>query len=426
MLSGFLPALAASRLDAQRGLKDAGGSGAKGYGSSGWSGRRLRDSLVIAEIAMAFVLLTGAGLLLRAFLHLQSTPTGFTPDNVLTLHMTVSQRERETSGAYSRYLRQLEERLDQIPGVQAAGFIQFLPLQNWGWTGGFSITGRSPQAAGQEPRAELRYVSLGYFTALGVSIRRGRGFTAHDTSDSQPVILINEALALRYFPGRDPIGQRTDRGTIIGVLGDIRQSGLDRQAAPEIYYSFAQNTAAASDAGVSLVVRARMRPEALIPAVRAAIHQVNPKQAIFDIKSMGQVIAESIADVNLYLWLIGLFAGLAVLLAIAGIYGVVSYTVTGRTQEFAIRLALGADRREIWNLVLRHGSMLVAFGLMAGVAGTVALARTLKSLVSSVSSPDPATLASFGVLLAAVALAACAVPARRATRIDPNAALKYE
>jgi len=423
---GLVPALSMSRPDVQRGLSAAGGSRVAGYGSSGWSGRRLRDSLVVAEIALAFVLVVATGLLLRAFLHLQSTPTGFAPDNVLTLHMTVSLREYGDRGAYGRYLHAIEERLDQIPGVRTAGFIQFLPLQNWGWMGGFSIAGRPPKTDSAEPMAELRYVSPGYFTALGVPIHRGRGFTDHDASDTPAVILINESLAHRYFPNQDPIGQRTDRGTIIGVVGDVRQSGLDRPATPEIYYSFAQNAAATSDAGVSLVIRAGMRPEALVATVRDAVHQVNPNQVLFNIETMSRVIAESFAGANLYLWLVGLFSAIAVLLAIAGTYGVLSYAVTGRTHEFAIRLALGANRRQILNIVLAHGSMLIAIGLAVGAAGALTVTRALETLVESVTSPDAVTLAAVGTLLTVVALAACLAPAYRATRVDPNTALKSD
>jgi ABC-type antimicrobial peptide transport system permease subunit len=209
-------------------------------------------------------------------------------------------------------------------------------------------------------------------------------------------------------------------------VGDVHQSGLDRPATPEIYYSFVQNTAAVSDIGVSLVVKARARPETLVNTVRTTIHQVNPNQTVFNVKTMDQVITQSLGDLSLYLWLVGFFAGLAMLLAISGIYGVVSYSVTGRTQEFAVRLALGASRRQISNLVLGHGLMLLAFGLAAGVAGAFALTRTLRSLSRNVASADPVTLALVGLLLTAVALSACLIPASRAMRVDPNIALKYE
>jgi predicted permease len=320
----------------------------------------------------------------------------------------------------------LETRLDRIPGVHGAGFIQYLPLENWGWWSFFSIPGRGPYAAGQEPRAELRFVSPGYFSALQIPVRSGRIFDAHDTSNSEAAILINESLARRYFPNENPVGQRISRGRIIGVVGDVRHSGLDRPPTPEIYYTFAQNAAATSEAGVSLVIRSSMRPEALVNTVRDAIHQVNPNQTIFGVRTMRDVVADSLTDLNLYVWLVGIFAGLAMLLAIAGIYGVVSYVVGGRTQEFAIRLALGARPSEITKLVLGQGSVLVASGLAAGAVGALALARTFKSLSSAVTSPDPATLISASLLLSTVALAACLIPARQAARVDPNVALKYE
>ncbi|MGH9631228.1 MAG: ADOP family duplicated permease, partial [Bryobacteraceae bacterium] len=299
ILFGLLPAFTASRLDVQKGLTT---TRSVGYGSSGWSGRRLRDGLIVAEIAMAFVLVVGAGLLLQTFLRLQNTPAGFVRDHVLTLNMSAAVKEDQTRRPYGLYLAELEKRLRAIPGVQAVGFIQFLPLQNWGWWAFFSIPERGPQTLGQEPRAELRFVSAGYFSALGIPLRRGRTFDMRDVSGSQPVILINEALARRYFANEDPVGQRTDRGTIIGVVGDVRQSGLDRPAIPEIYRPFGQGPAATSEAGISLAVRTRTRPEALVNAVRSTIHQVNPNQAIFNVKTMDQVVADSLGDLSLYVW----------------------------------------------------------------------------------------------------------------------------
>ncbi len=421
ILFGLLPAVAAASADVQQGLKDSGGNRAAGHGSSG---RRLRNFLVVAEIAMAFMLLGSAGILLRGFLRLQSTPAGFQANNVLTLHLTISLKDYQAPGSYGRYLETLEDSLRQIPGVRATGFIQYLPLENWGWTSGFAVAGRATQS--REQQAELRYVSPGYFHALGIPLRRGRFFTDRDTSDSPGVILINEALAHRFFPNEDPIGKRTDRGVIVGVVGDVHQSSLERPAAPEIYYAFEQNTAATSDAGVSLIVSTLRPPELLANAVRAAIHRSNPNQVIFNIKTMNRVIADSFADVNLYLWLIGIFAGIAVLLALGGIYGVVSNVVAARTREFGIRLALGARGGQLLRLVLRDGALLIGFGLVFGGAGSLALGRLLKSFLASVPQTDPVTLAAAATLLAAVALISCWIPARRALEVDPNIVLKYE
>ena len=266
----------------------------------------------------------------------------------------------------------------------------------------------------------------GYFGALGIPLRRGRGFTDHDNSEAPGVILINEALARRYFPNEDPIGRHTDRGTIIGVVGDVRQTGLDRPPVPEIYYSVAQNLAQRSDSGMSLVVSAEVPPKTLLRAVRVAIHQVDPSQAVFHIKTMQRVVEDSLSDLNLYVWLIGLFAALALLLAVAGIYGVISYAVTTRTQEFGIRLALGADARSVLGLVLGHGALLVGLGLAVGLCGALGLTRLLKSLLFGIAPVDAATFSAVSVLLASVALVACLIPARRVTKVDPAIALRYE
>jgi len=414
---GLLPALSVSRINPQTALRAA---------SPGWGARRLRESLVVAEIGLCFVLLVSAGLLLRAFLRLRNTPSGLVAENVLTLRLTASVSDHAAPGSYGRYLTELEDRLRQVPGVRAAGFIQYLPLQNWGWNAGFTITGQPPQPGVEAPQAELRYVTPGYFEAFRIPLRSGRLLSARDTKDSPPVILINEALARKYFPNEDPIGRMTDRGRIAGVVGDVRTSSLDRPAAPEIYYAFAQNWSATSDAGVSLVLGARSRPEALVGAVRDAIHEVNRLQVVYDVKTMQRVIANSLADIRLYLWLAALFAGLAVLLAVSGVYGVVSYAVTARTREFGIRLALGAREGQILNLVLVHGAGLVLIGTVLGAAGALAVGRLLERLVSGVTAADAATLAAVAAGLAAAAIAACLFPARRAMQVDPNIALKYE
>jgi predicted permease len=422
---GLAPALAASRVSPQDALWQSGCGRTLGAGASGWSGRWLRDGLVVSEIALSFVLLVSAGLMLRAFLRLQSTPAGLVTDHVLTLRLTAGLRDHPGPGVFGRYLQEVEDRVKQIGGVREAGFIQYLPLQNWGWSGGISIRGR-PEQPGAPLPVELRYVSSGYFDALRIPLRGGRLFTNRDTAEAPRVILVNEALARTYFPNEDPVGRVTDRGTIAGVVGDVRASGLDRPATPEVYYSFVQNAAATSDAGVSMVVSSRLPPEALVSAVRDAVHQVNPRQVVYDIKTMDRVVAASLADMNLYVWLIGAFAGLALVLAISGVYGVINYAVAARTQEFGLRVALGAGRAQILRLVLGHGFGMVACGLAVGGAATVASARLLESLLHGANSTDAGTLAAVGTVLAVAGLAACLAPARRAIRVDPNVALRCE
>ncbi len=421
ILFGLAPALMISKTDVQSHLKAGSRSQSATRGS-----RLLRDGLAVAEIALAFVLLLGAGSLLQAFLALQSTPTGMAPDPVLTMHLTIKLGDYSAPGSYGRYLHSLEERIRRVPGVRSVGFIQYLPLEDWGWWGRFRIEGRPPVPVEQLPQAELRYITPSYFRAMGIPLRRGRLLTDRDTLDVPTVILVNQALARKYFPNEDAVGRRTDRGTIVGVVGDVKMSGLDQPATPEIYYAFAQNTAATSDAGVALVAAAGTRPEAMANAIRAVIRQVNPRQVIFQVRSMRAVIAGSLSHLHLYVRLLGLFAAIALLLAMAGVYGVVSCAVASRTQEFGIRMALGANARRILRLVLGHGAVLVAIGLAVGGAGALALTRTLSSLLHLANPADAATLAIAATLLGAAALSACAIPAWRAARIDPNSALRHE
>jgi len=414
---GILPALAAARNDPQTALKRSGGN----WGAGGAAKRGLRDGLVVVEIALSFVLLASAGLLMRGFLRLQETPTGFVSDRVLTARLTVSLSDYRAPGSYGRYVEEVQGRLRQLPGVRSAGFIQYLPLQNFGWWAYFGLKGQPSNW-----RTELRYVSTGYFDALRIPLLKGRLFTERDAPGSSIAIVVNETLARRYFPNGDAVGQQTDRGQIIGVVGDVKALRLDEPTTPEIYYSFTQNTAATSDAGVALVVSAAVPPETLAGAVRTTIQQSNARQVVYDVKTMEDVVAASLSNTRLYLWLIGCFAGLAVVLAASGVYGVISYVVSARTQEFGIRIALGAEGGQILRFVLAHGGWLVAAGLLAGAAGTLAAGRLLESLIRGVNAADAATLAGTGALLAAVGLAACLGPARRATRVDPLIALKCE
>jgi putative ABC transport system permease protein len=414
---GLAPALAATRQDVQPAMKESGGRG-----SAGRSQGRLRDALVVAEIALAFVLMIGAGLMMRAFYSLQHTNTGLTAENVLTLRMTLARSRYNTAPVITRHYREIEDRIAQIPGVSSVGFISLLPLQSWGNNGNLDIDGHAQDKSGNDPLVELRVVNPSYFRTMGVPILRGREFQAQDTMDSPEVAMINETAARSYFSNEDPIGKKTNRGTIIGIVADVRQTGIDQPPAAELYQALSQRPQGA----ITLAVRAQLPPDAMTGAVREAIQQVDSTQALFNVKSMNRVIADSLQQWTLYSWLLGLFAGLALVLSMAGIYGVISYAVTARTQEFGIRLALGADGSRLLRLVLGHGSVLIAIGLLVGTGGAMALTRLLKSLLAGVSPFDPATFAAAGALLAAIALVGCLVPARRAMRVDPMIALRSE
>ena len=396
---GLAPALAAAR----------GGAAALKQGSvRAW----LRDALVVVEITLAFVLLAGAGLLLRTFLNLQRTSGGVNAQNVLTAHVVVSGAAESSA---------IEERVSRIPGVRAAGMISLLPLQNSGWGGFFNVAGRPELHA-----CELSYVTPGYFRAMGIPLHKGRGFSSLDVSTSERVIIVNEALARAVFPGEDPIGRKTSRGTIVGVMGDVRQQTLSAPAIPEVYNAVAQNFAQMRSTGSTLVVRSSGPPDGLVRAIRAAVREASPGQALFRVATMQQVIEQSLATPRLYMWLLALFAGMATLLAAAGIYAVVAYLVALRTREFGIRMALGADAARVLRLVMKRGAVLASLGLTLGIGGAAILTRLLRGMLYGVQATDATTFALMAALLGAVALAACLVPARRAALVDPAVALRSE
>lgn len=408
VLFGLAPALAAARADVQSIASEAGGRA-----SMGRTFARLRDGLVVVEVALAFVLALGAAFVVREVARLHRVETGMVTENVLTLHLTPS----VPAPAYYA----IEERVSRLPGVLAAGLTQLVPLQNWGWTGGFAVRGRDLPG---RPAAGLRYVTPGYFRALGIPLVRGRALSDSDTADAPRVILVNEALASRYLPNEDPVGLALDRGTIVGVVGNVRQAGLDAPPEPEIYYPAAQNIAMTSNLGMSLIVRGA-GPELPVDLIRSAVRDVNPGIAIFNVKRMTQVLTESLWELNLYRWLIGLFASLTLLLAAIGLHGVISYDVTARTREFAVRLAIGSDPRGIALLVVRRGVALTMAGLAAGILGAYWTTPLMRNLhVAEVGSP--ATYVAISALLLGIALAACLVPAVRVARVDPATALRHD
>jgi predicted permease len=410
VLFGLTPALSAARLDAAAATNDSlKQTPAKTYG-------RIRDGLVVVEVALAFVLALGAGVVVRELIRLQRVDSGMVTENVLTLHVTP---RAEPNHYYA-----IEQRVAQLPGVLDAGLTQLVPLQNWGWIADFSIEGR-PRDPRHRSVAGLRYVTPGYFRALGIPIVRGRGLVDGDTADAPRVILVNDALARQYFPGEDPVGRVLDRGAIVGVVGDVHQVRLDRPAEPEIIYPIAQNFAVAPDLGMSLMVRTAMPPELQIDAIRAAVREVNPNLAIFNVKTMERVIDDSLWELNLYRWLIGLFAALALLLAAIGLYGVIAYHVSSRMREFAVRLALGSEPGALSRLVLRRAAALTAIGLAAGVAMALSLLPVVSSLGIGTAT-HPTTYAGVCVLLFALALLACAVPALRVAAVEPATALRHE
>jgi putative ABC transport system permease protein len=382
---------------------------------------------VIAEFALALVLLIGAGLLLRSFVALNSVDSGVRASGVLTMSVSLPQGKYPNGSMWQRFYEPALDRIQALPGVRAVGMIKLLPLQNWGTNGDFAIEGRPPAEPGQAPFAEFRETSPGYFRAMGIPIVKGRDLSAQDTANALPVAIINEALARKYFQGEDPLGQKIQWDgwrTIVGVAGNIHQAGLNRDPLPELYFPAAQRPGAI--AGMTLVISTSIEPTSLTRAVESAIHSVDPSQPVFGVKTMERVVTDSLSSQRLFVWLLGVFASIALILASAGFYGVMSYLVTRRTQEFGVRMALGASGSDILRMVLRQSLMLIAVGVAIGLAGAFAVTRVLTNFLFGVKPTDLATFGVVSLVLIAVALIATYLPAVRATRVDPMVALRYE
>ena len=418
---GLAPAIQASKTDVQQALKE-GGSAGGGYGRN-W----LRSLLVVTEITAALVLLVGAGLLIRSFARLQDTDAGLRPENVLTLSLALPPAKYDTPQKVSTFYQQLLARVSELPGVQACGAINMLPLQQWGTNGPIEIEGEGPHPAGQAPLAEYRAASPDYFRVLGIRLIAGRFFNEQDRESAAIAIIINQTLADRHFPNQDPIGKRLKAGspdwvTIVGIVGDVKQSGLTQPARAELFWCSMQ----APITGMSLVVRAASEPTALTSAVRGEVQALDRDLPIHNVKTMGTVIAESVADQRLNMLLLGIFAGVALILSVIGIYSVMSYTTTQSTREIGIRMALGAQPMDVLKLIIGHGAMLSLIGVALGLTVAFGLTRLMVSLLYGVTATDPLTFASVPVVLIAVSLVACYLPARRAIKIDPMVALRYE
>jgi putative ABC transport system permease protein len=421
LLFGLMPALHFSRPELNVSLKEG------GHGS-GFQVRRLRSALMVSEVSLAIVLLVGAGLLIRSFVKLLDVDPGYSAENLLTARLQLPPRYSEKLRRVQFYEQTLQ-RIAELPGVTAAAATSHLPLGSYNMGGELRVEGHVLQEGEKLPSAPITSVSPDYFRAMGISLRAGRVFNDGDNKDTPSVAVLSETLARQLFSNEDSIGKRlfvpgsgSELTTVIGVVGDIRHQGLDRDVDPAVYLSYRQMPRPS----IALVFRTTVDPASLAPALRSAVHDVDPALPVYMVMTMNERISNSVAGRRLNLLLLGSFAALALILAGVGVYGVISYVVTGRTHEIGIRMALGAQKADVLGLFLKQGMALVLLGLGIGLLVAFALSRLMTSLLFGVSAADPITFAGVSFLLSLIALLACYFPARRAARIDPLVALRHE
>jgi putative ABC transport system permease protein len=434
LLVGVWPALRVSRTASLSLSLHEGGRGT----SDGVQRQRVRSGLVVAQVALALLLLAGAGLTLKSFRNAQNAPLGFNPEDILVADVSLPKARYDTDEKIAHFNDQLIERIRALPGVVAAALGLNIPFDNNEWDSAFHITGTPPYPPGERPEAEINIVTPDYFRVMRMPLLRGRAFTADDRANRPRSVIIDESLAQKYFHGKDPIGRQIDDNqsdeknppplTIVGVVPRTRSEAAGEDNVEQ--YHWPQMTFAAEQVpnrSNMLLVRVKFgNPLALVPAIKRELQALDPDQAFADISTMENNIAKSLGSRRMMMSLLGAFAGIALLLASVGLYGVMALTVTQRTRELGIRLALGAQRADVFRLVLSQGMLLVVSGLMIGLLGTLGVGRGLQSVLYGVGGSDALALTFALFALAIVALIACWLPARRATRVDPMVALRTE
>jgi putative ABC transport system permease protein len=428
ILFGIAPAWQTLKFDLHTALKEGGRASIADSGQ-----RRLSSLLVIAETAMAMVLLIGAGLLLKSFAHLLDVKPGFVTENVLTMQVGLPNASYREPQKRAAFLQQLERSLSGAPEVASVGFVTRLPLMSAlnNVTTFLAIEGREVPVA-ERPEIDFRRASTGYFQTMGIPLLKGRLVTEQDITNNTGAVVINDAMAKRFWPGEDPVGKRistatssgqqTQWQTIVGIVGSVRHLGLDVEPRPELYYHTNSNP----PFGPVVVIRTTGDPQRVISLARAKVRELDRDVPISNVNTMEQLVAQSVAQRRFGMFLVGIFAALALVLAVVGIYGVVSYSVAQRTNEIGVRMALGASTTDVLKLVLKQGMTLALIGVGVGLAGTFAVTRLMIALLFDVKPTDVATFATVSVGLILVALLACYVPARRAMKVDPLVALRYE
>ena len=427
LMFGMVPAVQVSMSRFHDTLKEGGRSVSADRGS-----HAVRRLLVVAEVALALMLLVGAGLLIKSFTRILGVSPGFEPKNVLTMGISLPAARYPNDTARIAFWDQTLPRLAAIPGVRSVGATTVMPFSG-GWsTGSFSIEGYTPKEGENSPWGDMRIATPGFAEALQIPVKRGRFITEQDLPGSQEIVVVDEEMVRRYWPNTDPIGKRIffdgppgqpiQYITVVGVVGHAKQEALDAEDRVQLYFPYRQNP----QGFLSVVLRTTVPPETIIPAARQAVQSVDRDQPLSQVRTMEELLAQSVGQRRLSMLLIGVFAGVALLLASIGIYGVMSYSVAQRAHELGIRMALGAARANVLQLVLRQGMTLVIIGLALGIGGALAVTRFLESQLFGVAATDPATFTIVALILGSVALVATLVPAMRATRVDPLVALRQE
>jgi putative ABC transport system permease protein len=429
---GLVPALRTAKLDLRETLNE----GSRGS-TSGPGHHRLRGILVASEIALAVLLLVGSGLLLRSFSRLQGVPPGFQPDHLLVADIPLSQTAYAKPEQRYEFFDRLVDRAKALPGVRSAGAASFLPVSGGGSVIHFNITGHPPKTPHDFIAAGYRTVTPNYLETLGVPLLRGRLLTPADNEKAPAVVVINSSMAKKYFPDENPLGKRLQIGAtpepekevptmeIVGVVGDVRPGlGVDPQT--EMYLPYRQADLVLSVFQLSVVLRTAADPQLQTAALRSALAEIDPNQPLVKVRTMEENMAATVAQPRFRTWLIGIFAAVALVLAAVGVYGVMSYTVTQRTNEIGIRVTLGAQPEDVFKTIVGEGMRLALAGVGIGIVAALVLTRLLQSFLYGVSAYDPLTFVGVAILLTMVAAAASFFPARRATLVDPMVALRYE
>jgi len=434
IIFGLAPAIQISRSELFESLKEG------SRGSTG--GRRshfIQSSLVVSEVALSLMLLVGAGVLIRSFFLIMSDSLGFDPSNVLSMQIFLSAPRYPTAQQVNNFYQRVIEGVGALPGVKSASAANFLPLTGWSGFCDFDIAGRATPPSGEHFTGQYRVADWRYLQTMGISVKQGRDVVASDGADTQSVALINEALARRYWPNQDPVGQqirlkfpdtrqpwdpepREGWLNIVGIVSDVRDWEWGEQKVGQIYLPYTQNASRI----MHLVVRSEGDPTQLVSGVRSVVNGVDPNQPVTDVRSMDDYLAASVSRRRLSMLLLVLFAGVATVLAAVGIYGVMAYAVTQRSHEIGIRMALGAEPNDVLRMVVSDGMKLAGIGLVIGIAASYAAVHYLASQLYGVKTKDPITVLCVSVGLALVAISACYFPARRATKVDPLEALRYE